>query len=205
MDFDLRHNIRELERGLSDAARREVRGAVAAGINATLKDIKANTEKRWRKVIDRPTPFTMRGLRVRFARDRTLTGAIFVMDRQAEYLINLEKPGTVHPEGAALPVPGAAQRLNKYGNLSRGAIKRGFASPKHFSGTPRGGHRPAGLWKRAGTKRNPRLVLMALWAEAATYARAPLRFKESAAKTAKARLPGHILRRVRSRLTRTPR
>jgi len=200
MQVDMRHNLREVQRGLSSEARRTVEGATAAGINATLKDVGKNLEKRFRRVLDRPTPFTMKGIKLRFARDRTLRGSVFVMDRQAAYLRRLEDGGTRRPEARAIPVPGANQRLNRYGNLPRKALARGFASPKFFSGSP-GAGRPAGLWQRMGTKARPKLRLVALWASDATYSPV-LRFYVTARKTADARLQGHVLRRITERLTR---
>lgn len=204
--FDIRANFRELERGLTDHARREVAKATADGITETLWDIKRNTDRRMRRVIDRPTPFTMRAFSVRRAWARNLRGYVFAKDIQAEYLRWLEIGGVQRPAKKAIPVPGKGARVNRYGNLPAKALAGAFANKKKFfSGTPQhGGARQSqpGMWQRMGRKGRSKLRLVALWADRANYTKKPLKFQDGARKTATARIEHNVLSRVIDRLYR---
>lgn len=191
----IKHNIREVERGLSDFARKQLPFAVARAINDTLRDVKRNTEKRMARAIDRPTPFTLRAWALRFATKARQGGAIFAKSRQASYLRWLETGGTRHPERRAIVVP-AGVRTNRYGNMARGAVPKALASDKAFSGQPRGRGGAAGIWQRVGRKGAQKLRLLVRYAARAVY-RQGLGFKSGAEKTAEARLPGHFEKRLR--------
>ncbi|MEL7166682.1 MAG: hypothetical protein AAGL96_14520 [Pseudomonadota bacterium] len=195
MQFGIKSNIKEVQRGLNDVARSQIPFATAMAINDVLRDIKRNWEKRLRKSIDRPTRFTMQAFAIRRANKRTLSGAIFAKDIQEEYLQWLEEGGTRKPKRRAVLVP-VRQRLNKYGNIPRRAVGRAIASPKTFSGAPKGKPRAAGIYQRTGRGRNAGLKLLVHYADDATY-KPRLRLIAGAAKTATARLPGAILRAVR--------
>jgi hypothetical protein len=193
MDMRITNNIKEVERGLSDVARRQIPFATALAINEVLGDIRKNWEKRLRKSLDRPTPFTMKAFAVRRATKRSLTGMVFAKDVQAAYLQWLEDGGTRAPKRRAILVP-VGQRLNKYGNMPRGAVARTLASPKVFSGKPKGARRPAGIWRRA--QNNTQLELQVVYADRAKYA-PRLMLVAGAIKTATARLPDAMLRAMR--------
>lgn len=186
-------NAREVVRGLNDTARNQMPFAVALAINEVLGDIRKNWEKRLRRKIDRPTPFTLRAFAVRRATKRSLTGMVFAKRIQADYLHWLEEGGNRHPKKRAIIVPARA-RLNRYGNLPKGALKRHLADTKVFSGKPKGGRRPAGIWRRTGE--NTHLELLVYYAGQARYS-AGLKLIEGAAKTAHARLPDAIYRALR--------
>lgn len=190
MQLSLRSNVRDVERDLSDAARRQLPFATSVALNDTAKDIQKNETRRLSKRLDRPTPFTKRAYGVRRATKRRLEARVFVKPIQARYLEKQEDGGLVRPKGRALLVPHKA-RVNKYGNLPRGAVKRMVANPKVFSGTPKGGRRGPGLYERQG--RNKRLVRLITYTKSARY-RPRLGFKQSARKTAIARFPVHLQR-----------
>jgi len=190
MDFKIKHNIRDVERGLNDVARRQIPYATALAINDVLNDIMGNWGKRLQKALDRPTPFTLKAFAVRRATKRSLTGTVFAKRVQAEYLAWLEDGGNRHPKKKAIIVP-AKLRLNKYGNIPKGKIARTLSDPKTFSGKPRGGNRPGGIWRRTGN--NTHLELLVYYASRAKYSRR-LELIAGAMKTANARLPGAMLR-----------
>jgi hypothetical protein len=196
--FDVRHNIAEVERGLSDLARRELPFALSLAINETLGDVKKNTERKLPRQVDRPTPFTLRGLGLRRSTKRRLAGAVLFKDVQAAYLRWLARPGTRRPEGGAIVMP-VAQKLNRYGNIPRRALARAVARPDTFAtgrGDPARSHLPGGIYRRL---RSGRLRMLAAFEPAATYDERRLRFQEDARKTAEARLPvllGRHLARV---------
>ncbi|MEM7724198.1 MAG: hypothetical protein AAF376_17780 [Pseudomonadota bacterium] len=187
MRLDIRHNIRDVQRGLSDAARNQVPFATSVAINDVLMQIKRNTERRMRRVLHNPTPFTMRAFRVRRSTKRRLEGAVFAMDIQAQYLQWAETGGTRNPTGSANLVP-VGQRVNQYGNLPRGAIKRVLARGNTFSGRPHDGA-PGGIYQRIGGKRNPRLRLLVHYADQSRYQGGRLRFQRGALRTAQERMP----------------
>lgn len=183
---------REVARGLSDFARNQLPFATALAVNEVLQDVVRNTQKRMRRVIDRPTPFTLRGFAIRRASKRRLVGQVFAKDIQGAYLRWLETGGTRAPKGRANLVPVGA-RLNKFGNLPRGAIGRTLARPKVFSGSPKGRPGAGGIYQRMGRGRNAHLRLLVHYAARSRY-RPALKFIESATKTTAARLPGAWLR-----------
>lgn len=202
VDLNITSNVRQVERGLSTFARRQLPFAVALAINATLKDIKRNTEKRLRQRLDRPARFTLMAFAIRFAAKRKLRGSVFAKDKQAAYLTWAESGGTRTPKGRAIVVP-VGQRLNKHGNMPKGAIKRVLNSGKAFSGVPRGGNRPGGIYQRMGRGGRKALRLLIHYTSRADY-RKRLGFQDGARKTANKRLPHHLYRAM-ARALRTAR
>lgn len=192
MDLKIKNNIREFQRGLNDVSRRQIPFALSLAINEVLNDIRKNWEKRLRRILDRPTPFTMKAFAVRRATKRSLTGMVFAKPIQAEYLTRLEDGGNRAPKRRAILVP-VGQRLNKYGNMPRGAVGRTLNKPAVFSGKPKGGRR-AGIWQR--DRKGASLKLLVHYADRASYS-PRLKLVVSAAKTATARLPGAMLRAMR--------
>lgn len=191
MQFGISSNIKEIERGLNDVARNQVPYATSVAINDVLKDIKRNSEKRLKRQLDRPTPFTMKAFRIKYANKRTLTGMVYAAHIQEKYLQWAEEGGSRKPKGRAIPVP-VRQRLNKYGNVPKGALKRALAKPNVFSGAPKGRPGAAGIYQRVG-KNNSKLKLLASYETVARY-KPRLGFKTGAMRTAEARLPAALYR-----------
>ncbi|MBO6759327.1 MAG: hypothetical protein JJ902_23595 [Roseibium sp.] len=175
-------NIAAFDRSLTRFQRDQMPFAMSLAINATLDDVKRAEERALDRKLDRPTPFTKRGLGVKRSTKRRLSGAVFFKPIQSAYLEKLERGGTRRPKRSAIVVP-VNQRLNKYGNMSRGAIKRLLAKPNVFSGEVNG---VAGIWQRPG-RRGGRLKLLVAYEPKATY-RPQLRFGRDAFRTARRRL-----------------
>lgn len=194
MQFGIKSNMEEVERGLNDVARRQMPYAVSVAINDVLKDIKRTSEQRLRSQLDRPTPFTLKAFGIRFANKRTLTGMVFVKDAQADYLKWAEDGGRRTPKGRAVLMP-VKQRLNKYGNLPRGSVARTVAKPDTFSGAPNGKPGARGIYQRIG-KGGSKLKLLISYAEKAVY-KPRLGFKIGAMRTAEARLPAALYAALR--------
>ncbi|WP_227271229.1 hypothetical protein [Roseobacter weihaiensis] len=186
--MSIKHNIKDLERGLNNAARNQIPFAVSLGINKTLEDVKRNTDKRMLRILDNPTPFTMRAFRVFRSTKRRLTGSVRAQRIQAGYLKWAEEGGTRTPKGQAIVVP-VGQRVNKYGNMPRRSIGRLLGRADTFSGSPGGRSGRGGIYKR--TKRG--LKLMVAYVSRARYSDR-LRFVETATKTADARFAVQIER-----------
>lgn len=191
MQFGIKSNVSEVERGLNDMARRQMPYAVSVAINDVLKDIKAHSEGLLRRELDRPTPFTLKAFGIRYANRRTLTGMVFAKDAQAAYLQWAEDGGTRKPAGKAVLMP-VGQRLNKYGNLPRGSVGRTAAKANTFSGAPNGKPGARGIYQRIG-KGGSKLKLLISYAEKAAY-KPRLGFKIGAMRTAESRLPEALYR-----------
>ncbi|WP_116134328.1 hypothetical protein [Tropicimonas sp. IMCC34043] len=181
------HNIADLERGLSDIARKQIPFAVSVGINDTLSDVKKNTDKRMARILDRPTPFTLRAFRIKRSSKRKLGGSVYAQEAQARYLRFAEDGGERRPDGAAIVIP-VRQRLNKYGNMPKGAIKKAIARADTFA-TAKGSRLSGGVYRR--TKRG--LQMVAAFVGSASYAER-LKFDDTANKTALARFAVNVER-----------
>lgn len=187
VQVSFRSNLEAFRRALDETGAREVPFAAARALTDTARDVETNTAKRLPKVFDRPTPFTLRGLFVKPARKARLVATVGFKDKQADYLALQETGGTRRPKGRALVVPASA-RVNRYGNLPRGAVRRALARPDTFSGTVRG---VAGIWQR--TRRGGVRLLVA-YEDRARY-EPRLGFDDGARKTALARFGRHFARR----------
>ncbi|WP_156453227.1 hypothetical protein [Polycladidibacter hongkongensis] len=200
--FQYSANFEEVTKGLTKAERQQVPYAISLALNGVAQDIKANSEKALVRRLDRPTPFTKRGLGLRRASKRRLEAKVFFKDRQAGYLQLQETGGTRRPERKALAVP-VALRLNKYGNLPRRSIDRLLKRPDVFQGEVGG---VEGIWQRPkrgkrgngsrGTKGSSGLKLLIAYEKRADY-QPRLRFKDGARKTAAARIAGNFRRAMR--------
>lgn len=73
--------------------------------------------------LDRPTPFTKRGLFVQRATPASLSATVGFMDRQASYLKWQIAGGTRQPSARGIKLPGNIQ-LNSFGNIPRGLIDK---------------------------------------------------------------------------------
>jgi hypothetical protein len=167
----------QINRKISDLARRQVPFAAAMMINDMLSAVKAAEPAALARELDRPTPFTTRGIFTTRASKNRLTGLVGFKDIQARYLELQAKGGTRRPMGRAIVVP-VAQRLNKYGNMPRRALKTALAKPNVFSGKVNG---VAGVWetrKRRGggggatarrSANSSGVKLLAIYKNAVTY------------------------------------
>ena len=156
-----RSNLDAVRRSL-ERERRNLAFATARALTWTAQEAKAEVEQSMAQVFDRPTPFTQRGVRIRPATRDRQSSRVFLMPRQAEYLGIQEEGGTRTPSGRKLVVPAGA-RLNRYGNLPRGAIRRMLGRADTFSGRVRG---VPGIWQR---RRDGTVKLLVAYEAKATY------------------------------------
>ena len=201
-------DTRAIERGLNRLAASQLPFAIALGINDVSGQIKEAEETALARDLDRPVPFTRRGLAVARASKRRLTGVVGFKRIQAAYLALQATGGTRRAKRRAIVVP-VRHRLNKYGNMPRSAIKRALAKPDVFSGTVKG---VSGIWQRPKrgkrrTKSGPRmgpvgtvgskkgLKLLAAY-EASVKYRPRLRFVPRAHRLAKREIAPAIAKRL---------
>ena len=160
--------------------------------------MKLDEERRLPAQLDRPTPFTRRGLFVQRASKRRPIAVIAFKTIQARYLEKLATGGVRRPRGRALLVP-VNQRRNQYGNMTRGTVARLLAKKDVFSGAPGGSTNGSGQGRRTGgiyqRLRNGRLRLLVAYADRATYEK-QLTFRRDARRQAERVLPAHLARRL---------
>jgi hypothetical protein len=135
-EFDVRTNAREFERGLTTVQRRQLPWALRTAINWTLFDTIEENQKLMRRVIDRPTRFTLNSQKYKKATASDLHGAIGFREfagkgigagkylrpivfgggrRHKRHEVALREKGILGPGKYFVPAPGV--RLNAYGNI----------------------------------------------------------------------------------------
>ena len=152
-----------------------------------MRDVEKAVEKRIATTFDRPTPYTQRAVYVRPASKSKLYAEVGIKDRQARYLEIQETGGTRQPKGRAIVLPVGA-RLNKYGNMPKGAVGRALARKDTFSGRIGG---VAGIWQRQRKGQPPKLLYA--YENDATY-QPVFRFQATADEVARTRLRSNISR-----------
>ena len=103
--------------------------------------------------LKRPTPQTVKAVRVKYSNKRNLSGKVFLLDWAAAYLKYQIKGGT---RVTTTAVPTKNARLNKYGNIPgrrKGLVKRKTEFIATIKGT-------AGVYRRVGGKRNRQVKLI---------------------------------------------
>ena len=128
--------------------------AVALGLTRIAQRAQNDAERGIVQRIDRPTPFTQRAVAIKTATKRRPEAVVFIKDRQGKYLKILETGGVEKPKRRALVVP-VGVRLNQYGNMTKGRVKKLLARKDVFSGRING---TAGIWQRRKRK-GPKLLV----------------------------------------------
>lgn len=195
--FSIKADFDRAERILSDLGRKQLPFATALALNDTGADVKDVEEAAIERDFDAPTPFTKRGVYLRRAGKSRLIAEVGIKRVQKKYLDLQARGGVRRPKGRALVVP-VGQRVNKYGNMARGAVGRLVKKPSTFvAGRGQRGtaHLPPGIYQRPrGRRRSPKL--MVAFEPRARY-EARFRFQEPALREARRRFEGHLVRRLR--------
>ncbi len=148
-------NTKGVERMMRTATK-QVRYAAALALSEAAEDYQRVATVLMRQTIDRPIPFTQRGLKHTRANASKLQASVFMLPKQAAYMVYQVEGGTT---SGAKPYP-FKTAANVYGNLPNSATKRA----KAFTVTSRGdgekltfvrvrsGKRPAkGAYRRKGS------------------------------------------------------
>lgn len=163
----------------------QYRKAAAVAITRTAWDVREGLMGGMQDAFDRPTPFTMRAWRVDPAQAgaEQIEAVVWAAPRQASYLFwqieggerntkGFEARMGLHSGEVALPTSKATR--DAYGNMPLSFIKRvagdnntSGTAKRFFTGTPKGGGRPEGVWARTGN--NKRLVPLMVFADDAQY------------------------------------
>jgi hypothetical protein len=167
------------------------RFACAKALTDTVRLVQAAMPAQLESTLDRPTTFTKTGFYAQPARKDTLSAAVGIKDRQAQYLAFQIEGGTRAPSKQALRLPGVVD-LNESGNLPSGLIRQLIARARAgrgatkrqaqrfgvssavtlFYGEP-GDGRPAGIYKRvpAGPGREHLVPVVVFPKQSAQYER----------------------------------
>lgn len=173
--MEIRLNTAEMQQQLDRLAGnlREQNKAVAKALNTTAFGATQYASTVASADLDRPVPYTLRGFRYERAKrsPRGLVARTYITPRVGEYLRFAIDGGTRTPRRRAIPVPTGSVQMNQAGNMPKGLLRRLLADPKVFSGTPRGtprgGDRPAGIWRRSNE--NHTIKPLVLWEPLVQY------------------------------------
>lgn len=101
---------------------KQVSFAASKALNATGKMVADAMPAEIEKAIDKPTPFTKRGVRVlKYANKAYLETTVGFMAAQANYMAYQIEGGVRNPGPAGLKLP-TAIKLNEFGNIPKGVI-----------------------------------------------------------------------------------
>eukprot|EP01042_Synura_sphagnicola_P028124 gene28124-36292_t len=122
-EFNVRTNVKEISRTLTEIQRRQIPFATSVALNRTAFLVRDAELQNLKDVLESPTPFTLKGLRVEKSTKRSLEAIVYMADAQANYLAPFEATGP-HFLGnkKALIVPYSV-KVNAYGNIPRTALK----------------------------------------------------------------------------------
>ena len=197
-------NIDAFWRSLSDVGRKQLPFAVAMALNDTAEDVAKAEEQSLEKSLDRPTPYTKRGIyRLRASKSR-LRAEIGVKRVQEQYLRYQVDGGVRKPKGRAIVIP-VGQRRNQYGNMPKGAVRKAAAKADTFVASrndPRTKHLRPGIYQRPKRGRRGsagQAKLLVAFASAASYNKR-WDFKKGAEKKARSVFPQHLGTRWRQAL-----
>lgn len=114
--------LKQLQAHISGMGK-QLRYATAVALTKTARAVKDAMPAVLERDLDRPTPFTKRGLYVKNARRDDLTAEVGFMDRQASYLKYQIAGGTRQPGPHGIKLPGNIL-LNSFGNIPKGMIAK---------------------------------------------------------------------------------
>ncbi|WP_186129678.1 hypothetical protein [Burkholderia gladioli] len=133
LTLSVKSDVRALARTLDALARKQLPFATAQALNATAEQVRDAERENMRKVLDKPTPFTLNSVAIKRASKSNPVALVYVKPIAVSYLLPYEIGGKNKLNSLALLKP-VAQKVNQYGNLPRNAIKRLLANPNVFAG-----------------------------------------------------------------------
>lgn len=179
ISIQVKADTRNVKRWLSNVQKKQIPFATAQAITKTLHVARKDVIRQLDKDIDRPTPFTRRGFRVDGADKVKLTGRLFILPKQEQYLRWQIFGGVRLPAGQALALRPAkfvagGVRVDRYGNIPKSQQARALLAKGAFSGTVNG---VAGIWqapkktKTGKLRKGARMKLLLAYERQAVYRR----------------------------------
>lgn len=156
--FNIKGDLKPITKHLSKVQKKQIPFASANAINETLKQIVKAEQAQMPKKLDRPTPFTTKAFRIKYAKKHMLHGEVVIKPVQWEYLKYQIEGGR---RTGKIGVPTSNAKLNKYGNIP-GRRKGLIRNKKQFMND-------RGVWERYGGKRNPKAKLIVAFEPSVSY------------------------------------
>lgn len=216
--ISVKHNIDQVVKTLDTIQRKQIPFAISRTLNDTAFKIKAAEEREVRDVFDRPTPRTQKAFYVKRSTKQKLVAEIGIEEfggkgvAPSKYLLAQIVGGSRRPKrfevalmrAGVMPashraVPGAAAKMDAYGNMQGGQIvqilsyfrafpeagykanitdKRKAALRKgskrkvgfeYFVGSPGDGRLPLGIWQRFRFAGSTAIKPVLIFVASATY------------------------------------
>lgn len=141
-------------RAIQSKVQKNLNFAIARSLTNTARFASQKMRQQLPQIFDRPTPFTQQAIGFSPATKAKPEARVFVRGVQAQYLMRQEQGGLRRPVPGSPINLAVGQRLNQYGNISRGAIAKLRAKPNVFVSKETGktGHLPPGVYERVGVK-----------------------------------------------------
>lgn len=160
IDVSIKADVRAAKKMLR-GFQKQIPFAAAKALTDTVKAVQKAEQKQMPRKLDRPTPFTLKGISIERATKRDLSARVFIRPIQAEYLIYQIEGGRRQATSKGLGVPTMHARLNKYGNIPsrrKGLVKKRNQFIATIGAT-------TGVWERSSKG----LKLIVLIASSAEY------------------------------------
>lgn len=178
---NVRSDIDKLVAKLQNVRREQLPFAIAKAVTGTAKVVAQKLNEELPRAFDRPTPYTQGSVRFTFATKQRPISVVMVRDdasrgtppakylaaqvaggprRHKKFELALQAAGTL----AGYAIPGAAAKIDRFGNVSRSQLTQIFTAAKAtkaastrkkrgrkdgiFIGSPGGGKLPTGVWER---------------------------------------------------------
>ena len=181
MEVNVKADVKALTKELNRIQKKQIPFATSKALNEVAFDVRKTLQTVLPDYIDAPTPYTIRGVQVEKSTKKKLVATVGFRGKgfgkgqgsvaPSDYMHYQTKGGTRTPRGTAIGVPTKHLRVNKYGNIARGKIKKFLANTtKYFSGTPKGiGGGAAGIWERMGRGGRGKIRMVVGWEPKADY------------------------------------
>jgi hypothetical protein len=154
LTISVKLDLKKLNKGLDEITRKQVPFATAAALTDTARQGRKVVQRVMPRYLDRPTPFTVRGVLFERATKTRLASSVFIREEVWKYL-KYQVDGGVRSGKGFIAVPARARKLNAYGNIPgkrTGLVKGGAYIAKRGD--------TLGVWKKPDRKgRSPLLVL----------------------------------------------
>ena len=188
MQISVKSDVKELTKSLNRIQRKQIPFATSRAINTLAFDVRKMLQDGLDIHMDRPTPYTKRGVQVEKSTKKKLVAEVGFRSKsfgkgkgsatQASYMKRQIEGGTRKARSKAIPVPVPKNlKTNKYGSIVRGKIQNLLADKdKYFSGIPKGISDAPGIWQRmpANSKRkkpNGKIRMVIAWEPKADYSK----------------------------------
>ena len=145
MQISVKTNTKEITKKVSRLFSSQIPFATSVAINNVAFGLRGWEMAQIPAFLDRPTPFTLRGVRYTKSNKRNLTAFVYLTEPVDEYM-KYQIHGGSRPAKRGCVLPSRRVKTNTYGNLPRGKSKTLRKRANVFSGKPSGER--AGIWQK---------------------------------------------------------